>query len=587
MRFSVVFILLAVVFLGSCRKDPNPNVDRFRILKEREQVSTSLDRVSVSGIYDYSGAVDDMLFRLGTDSHLHGSKDYEVMLNANTYSVTVDNLQAGTLYYYAYVVDLGAAEHVTEIDSFTTLSGAPEVETLGVLVIDSLEVRVKCKVLHDGGVEVTERGVCWNDYGDPTVDDALMAYPEGGTGEYTCLLTDLQPLTSYYVRAYAKNESGLSYGEVLEFNTGEEVNLPAVVTIEVAGVTTTTATCMCHVADDGGAEIIERGACWSTDDNPNVMNFIYANGGGVGNYSVPLVDLHAHTRYYVRAYAKNSKGIGYGEVVSFLTMDYLNPPLGAVNGVFTVAEGRQVWFSQSNLQYRASTNQWRFAEELNEYIGLSNANIAEDYDGWIDLFGWGTSGYPHGAVCYQPWSSEENLECYWAYGAEAYQLYDQTGQADWGYNIINGEGPEGQWRTLTSEEWSYLFFERNTGSGIRFAKAQVEGVNGVLLLPDQWSTAVHYLNNVNQEGASFSSNVMTLMTLDILNSQGVAFLPAAGRRDGTVVDYPGSRGYYYSSSCVGRWARGMAFDYNSLSTSQTITRSIGCSVRLVQDVARR
>ncbi|MCR5014324.1 MAG: hypothetical protein K6A28_06095, partial [Bacteroidales bacterium] len=189
-------MILALVVLGACTKDSSPNTDRFRILKEREHITLGVDRIRIQGQYAYDGAVDGLKLRLGTMVNLHGSEDYEIVLNGKSYSVVVDSLQAGTVYYYAYLVDFGAeGEFVTEVDSLKTLSRVPEVVTKDVLVIDSVEVRIKCEVVYDGGGEVSERGVCWNDYGDPTVDDALMAYPEGGTGEYTCRVSDLQPLT--------------------------------------------------------------------------------------------------------------------------------------------------------------------------------------------------------------------------------------------------------------------------------------------------------------------------------------------------------------------------------------------------------
>ena len=88
-------------------------------------------------------------------------------------------------------------------------------------------------------------------------------------------------------------------------------------------------------------------------------------------------------------------------------------PTGAINDKFTINDnGDQVYFSQGNLQYQASTDTWKFAESQYDYIGDANSNISSSYDGWIDLFGWGTSGY-HDAndpynVNYQPWSSSDS-----------------------------------------------------------------------------------------------------------------------------------------------------------------------------------
>lgn len=586
MRFkSLFFILLCIVALVSCEKDPQPSDQTINIIKEKESLAIAVDSVTIHGEYVYPGIINSMKLRVSQDEHLHGSVDHPIVFDDNSYIVTVTGLEAGTTYYYCYIVDFGSIKDWhSDVYSFTTHSELPMVETLEVLMIDSLMARVKCNVGYDGGAAVTERGVCWNAYGDPTTDDDVLAHAEDGLGEYTCKLTELQPFTKYYVRAYAKNERGTSYGMVLEFVTGVEVNLPTVVTMEVTSVTVTTALCRCNVADDGGGEVYERGACWSTSLHPDIADYVYAHGGGLGDYTVTMMDLEANTQYYVRAYAKNSKGINYGEELSFATKDYLEPPLGAVNGLFTVAENRQVWFSQGNLQYQASIGQWRFAENQYEYIGNDNANIASDCEDWIDLFGWGTSGFDHGADCYQPWSAVTNPDKYWAYGDEGAQLYDRTGKADWGYNDIVGEG-EGQWRTMTMAEWDYLLNQRTTPSGIRFAKAQVKGVNGVIVLPDGWSNSVYYLSNVNQAEASFGSNVISREWNFYLSNNGAVFLPAAGKREGTEVSSAGARGFYFSSESDERFAIGVAFDYCGIE-EQTLSRGTGQAVRLVRDAAR-
>ena len=216
---------------------------------------------------------------------------------------------------------------------------------------------------------------------------------------------------------------------------------------------------------------------------------------------------------------------------------------------FSVSADQQVFFSPGNLQYQASTNTWRFAINPWDFIGSANSNISQYYDGWIDLFGWGTSGYNHGATCYQPWSTSTNVSDYYAYGSDSYNLFDQTGQADWGCNAIsNGGNTTNTWRTLTHDEWSYVFNTRSTTSGMRYAKATVNSINGVILLPDDWSSNYYTLNNTNQGGASFSSNVITAAQWNTLEQHGAVFLPAAGLRGGTSVYNVGSNGYYWSAS---------------------------------------
>lgn len=263
-----------------------------------------------------------------------------------------------------------------------------------------------------------------------------------------------------------------------------------------------------------------------------------------------------------------------------------NVPTGAINGRFTVNDnGDQVYFSKGNLQYNATAHSWRFAENQYGYLGTANNNISSEYNGWIDLFGWGTSGYNHGAVCYQPWSTATHQTYYWAYGEETANLNDYTGKADWGYNqIINGGNVLNQWRTLTTEEWQYIFWNRTTTSGIIYAKANVNGVNGIILLPDNWNLDTYNLNNTNNAGCQFNSNVITDTQWLILENAGAIFLPAAGRRYEKDFSTNGGEGNYWSASYrEDSPNNAYAVNFNSVDVhpNYSLTRDFGFSVRLV------
>ena len=195
---------------------------------------------------------------------------------------------------------------------------------------------------------------------------------------------------------------------------------------------------------------------------------------------------------------------------------------------------------------------WRFAEKQWDVIGAGNANVSATYTGWFDLFGWGTSGHPHGANCYQPWSTSTTDSDYYAYGDASYNLFDQTGEADWGCNpISNGGDKPNQWRTLTKEEWTYLLNTRTTSSGKRYAKAQVNGMNGLILLPDDWKTSYYSLSNTNSGSAAFTSNTITATQWPTLEQHGAVFLPMGGYRNGTTMGGVGEYCYYWSSSSNG------------------------------------
>ena len=266
------------------------------------------------------------------------------------------------------------------------------------------------------------------------------------------------------------------------------------------------------------------------------------------------------------------------------------PLEGALQGKFSVAEGSFVTFSQGNLQYigSAGTPYWKFADNQWDYLGVTTEQNSYLQNVDRDLFGWGTSGYDHGATCYQPWSTSNSNEDYYAYGSDTYNLFDQTSQADWGYNAIaNGGNQENSgWRTLTSEEWGYLFNTRTTPSGIRYAKGQVNEVSGMILLPDDWKEEYYPLNSTNSAAANYSNNVITASQWATLEQHGAVFLPAAGYRGAASVYNPGYYGMYWSSSQHNNDRAGnLYFDNSHLDNPDHFSRYIGGSVRLVYETS--
>ena len=503
-----------------------------------------------------------------------------------SYTVNMTGLTAGTTYYVrAYAKNSAGTAYGSEV-SFTTLQNVtvPTVTTSDVTNITQTSATGGGNVTATGNASVTERGICWSTSHNPTTSGS-HASSGTGTGSYTVNMTGLTAGTTYYVRAYAKNSAGTAYGSEVSFTTLQNVTVPTVTTSDVTNITQTSATSGGNVTATGNATVTERGICWSTSHNPTTSGNHASSGSGTGSFTVDMTGLTANTIYYVRAYAKNSAGTAYGSEVSFSTLTAPIAPTGAIDGLFSVTATQQVYFSQGNLQYRASTNTWRFAENQWDYVGDANSNISQTYSGWIDLFGWGTSGYNHGAVCYQPWSTSTISIDYYAYGQINYNLYDQTGQADWGYNAIsNGGNTPHTWRTLTHEEWGYVFNTRNTPSGIRYAKAKVNNINGVILLPDDWNSSYYNLNSTNNDGESYSANTISSSQWATLEQHGAVFLPAAGYRVGTSVSNVGSYGIYWSASCyysgwVGAWYA--YFDDSNLHTDDSYYRYYGRSVRLV------
>ena len=178
---------------------------------------------------------------------------------------------------------------------------------------------------------------------------------------------------------------------------------------------------------------------------------------------------------------------------------YFTQPISPASpGRFTINEdGGMVEFSPGNLQFSASgqhacadgtTQQgsWRFAPNQWDMIGNeNNSKISENYSGWIDLFGWATSGWNSGANAYQPWATSTKYEDYLDKNIE---YEEEFFNGDWGiYNQIGSEAVPGNWRMLNTTEWKYLLNDRPYAGNLR-GHATVNGVNGYILLPDDWQT---------------------------------------------------------------------------------------------------
>lgn len=233
---------------------------------------------------------------------------------------------------------------------------------------------------------------------------------------------------------------------------------------------------------------------------------------------------------------------------------------------FSVSETKQVFFSSGNLQYYCKNMEWRFAPLQYDCIGSVNKNISDDYDGYIDLFGWGTGNNPTLAS-----------------NAPA----DYATFSNWGDKIKDGN----EWQTLTADEWYYLILSRENASD-KYGVAEVAGVQGLILLPDDWKLP---------EGLSFKSG---LTAFDVrgqeyyktinnysaeewrkMESAGAVFLPAAGYRLGTSVDVVGDYGWYWTSSFEifdDAVARKLYFGSFMADATYGCGRFCGCSVRLVR-----
>ncbi len=176
----------------------------------------------------------------------------------------------------------------------------------------------------DGGSPILTRGICYNTLPNPTAANSIItASPQTGTGVFSCNLTGLTPVTTYYVRAFAVNSSIVSYGNEVSFTTLPV--LPILTTTAATAITGTTAVSGGNVTSNGGSTITERGICYATTANPTTVNTkIIDPAPGLGIFVSNLTGLTQGLTYYVRAYAITGAGTAYGNQISFATLQ--TPP---------------------------------------------------------------------------------------------------------------------------------------------------------------------------------------------------------------------------------------------------------------------
>ena len=221
---------------------------------------------------------------------------------------------------------------------------------------------------------------------------------------------------------------------------------------------------------------------------------------------------------------------------------------------FSVGDGTYVTFSPGNLQYHPANNIWQFAANQTDYIGDANANISSTYNGWLDLFGWSTSETNFGV------SNSQNSNDYSGYFV------------DWGTNQIGNDAPN-TWRTLTYDEWNYLLNNRNNASSL-CGVAQVNGVNGLIFLPDNWTcpAGVNFKPGFHSSyGVDYYAAYQTFTAgqWSKLEAAGAVFLPAAGGRYHSNMYGVQEYGHYWSTTEVGSYDA-YGFDSNCMHTSMSV-----------------
>jgi uncharacterized protein (TIGR02145 family) len=286
--------------------------------------------------------------------------------SSGEYSSYLTGLTENTTYYVrAYTGNSKGIAYGQQKVFTTTAITKPVITTLAATEIEYTSATIGGNVTYDGGAAVTDKGVCWNTSGNPTVSDNKLSAGKG-SGDFASKLTGLQENTTYYIRAFAINNKGTSYGEQQTFTT-KEITVPILTTKAASNISYTSATSGGNITSDGGATITTRGVCWNITGNPTITDNKTSDGNGTGAFTSNLSSLTDGTKYYVRAYATNSKGTSYGAEQT-LTTSAITTPIITTTAI-------------SNISYTSAT---------------SGGNITSDGGASVTARGvcWNTTGIP-------------------------------------------------------------------------------------------------------------------------------------------------------------------------------------------------
>ena len=348
-------------------------------------------------------------------------------------------------------------------------------------------------------------------------------------------------------------------------------------------------------------------ATLSDDDDwtPDIEGEVTTDGSGNATFSIGLEDGSDLNEFSLTVagnaitLVSSSKTLTAGKYYTIAR----NAIPGALIGQFSVSNTDKVYFSKGNLQYTKSTGIWSFMDHQYSTVETTSQAIGDDYASQdvVSLFGWGTSGWNNGNTYYQPYNTASGSSSKgFGYGPKdgTTYTYDLTGtyaNADWGHNAIsNGGNTANTWRTLTKDEWTYLFNTRsastvNGTANARYAKAYLFGTtHGVIIFPDSYThpAGVTAPTGINEtDYTSWDGNRYTATDWAKMEAAGCVFLPAAGWRDATTIRKVNEYVRYWTSSTYNSagYAYNVGIAESSMNPADYNQKNYGYSVRLVHD----
>lgn len=311
-----IFVLITFVTL-SCQKDEVVPLAIVNVADFKADARCTIANIfcSVSSISKQSKV--SLQYSIDRDFAQYDS--CEMFLNDTLYCGAMSPLHPGCTYFLRYFVynNFGSL-YSSRIDSINTqVYKQAIVKTDSVDNVSSTQATVWGSLHYLGSDTLPKVGFCYSTHSGVSTSDTNVPCSLDDES-FHLTLNSLKEYTTYYIRAYAINNMGTSYGEEFHFKTTPSVK-PTLSTSSVTNIQYTSATCGGNITNDGGFQVTSRGICYSTSMNPTTANKTVSSGTGRGTFTCNMTGLTAGTTYYVRAYATNSNGTSYGNQVSFKT----------------------------------------------------------------------------------------------------------------------------------------------------------------------------------------------------------------------------------------------------------------------------
>jgi uncharacterized delta-60 repeat protein len=281
---------------------------------------------------------NDLLVALSdsVETSVNGSAPLTITFNKNADASAVQAVLRSIAFSNSADVphSLDRVIHITLFDSMglsdfsdvdLKLILVPRIETLPIRDIEDTVITAEANLLYEGGSAITECGFCWGVGHNPVITSSehiSSDIPDSTPGVLSAEITGLSPGTQYFLRSYASNSEGITYGNEISFITHKA---PDIITIQSADLSETDVKLNGQIVSDGIPSVSEYGFCWSEGSSPELndpdsYSIEVTNADSVsGEFFYKLSDLTPGREYFYRSYAVNDTGTYYGDIISFIT----------------------------------------------------------------------------------------------------------------------------------------------------------------------------------------------------------------------------------------------------------------------------